>query len=373
MFLQGLTASGFLLLVSLFRKSCVVNAQACDNNCNRHGTCEYGQCNCHDNWGLGMSLESGDCSDRICPFELSWGDRPDSQGYRHRYAECADKGICDRDTGECDCYEGYTGKGCQRQSCINDCSGHGICKYIEDMYYGDVEFAYQHFGFDQQDGQEWTYYGWDKTKTRMCKCDPGYIEKDCSKRMCPYGNDVMSTRSNLENSQLYQVQRITFKGESTPYGGLSSRSFALTFQSRMNETYTTTPIIVDVDDLSTFATRIRNALVKLPNAVIDDIAVQAAVDSSTDAVFVDITFVGSYTEGNQHLLTVEDYSCGDGCTPRLDGLNMAENSGNATLSVAADFNSYECGRRGRCDYSTGICGCFSGYSGPACSVLSTLA
>ena len=370
MFLQKVAVSGFLLLS--FCQTSYVNAQACDNNCNRHGTCEQGQCNCHDNWGLGMSHASGDCSDRICPFELSWGDRPDSQGYRHRYAECADKGVCDRDTGECYCYPGYAGKGCQRQSCVNDCSGHGICSYIEDMYFGDVEFAYKHFGFDQQDGQDWPYYGWDKTKTRMCKCDPGYMEKDCSKRMCPYGNDVMATRSNLDVSQLYQVQRLSFKGESTTYGGLSARSFALTFQSKMNETFTTTPIIVDVDDLTTFATRIRNALVKLPNGVIDDIAVQAAVDSSTDSVFVDITFVGSDTEGNQHLLTVEDYACGDGCTPRLDGLNMAENTGNATLSVAADFNSYECGRRGRCDYNTGICSCFPGYSGPACSVLSTL-
>lgn len=241
------------------------------------------------------------------------------------------------------------------------------------MYYGDVEFSYEHFGFDQQDGQSWEYYGWDKTKTRLCECDPGYVEKDCSKRMCPYGNDVMATRADQGRSQLYQVQRITFRSETSSFGGLSSKSFALTFQSRMNETYTTTPIVVDLSDLETFATRIRNALVKLPNGVVDDIGVQAAADSATDSVFVDITFMGSDTEGNQHLLTVEDYSCGDGCTPKLGGLDLADSSGNVTLSVAADFNSYECGRRGRCDYSTGICACFSGYSGSACSVLSTLA
>jgi hypothetical protein len=241
------------------------------------------------------------------------------------------------------------------------------------MYYGDVEFSYQHFGFDQQDGQDWTYYGWDKSKTRMCHCDPGYVEKDCSKRMCPYGNDVMSTRSDTTRGQLYQVQRITLTAESSSFGGLTARSFALTFQSRMNETFTTTPIVVDLTDLNTFATRIRNALVKLPNRVVDDIGVQAASDSATETVFVDITFMGSDTEGNQHLLTVEDYLCEDGCTPKLEGLGLAENTGNVTLSIAADYNSFECGRRGRCDYTTGICACFSGYSGPACSVLANLA
>ena len=360
-------------IILFFYNFVLVTSQACDNNCNQHGKCEFGRCVCYDNWGLGMGREDGDCSERTCPFELSWGDRPNYLGKRHRYAECADKGVCNRETGECHCYEGYEGKGCQRQSCVNDCSGHGICKYIEDMLFGDVEFAYRHLGFDQQDGQEWTYRGWDKTKTRMCQCDPGYFENDCSKRMCPYGNDVLATRNNLEIAQLYQVQRLTFTGESSSYGGIDSRSFALTFQSKMNETFTTTPIVLDTSDLSTFSTRIRNALVKLPNRVIDDIAVQAAVDATTDTVFVDITFIGSDTEGNQHLLTVEDYACADGCTPRLDGLDMAQNTGNVTLSVPADFNSYECGRRGRCDYNTGICKCFAGYSGPSCSILSNLA
>jgi hypothetical protein len=207
----------------------------------------------------------------------------------------------------------------------------------------------------------------------MCKCDPGYFEKDCSKRMCPYGNDVFLLRNDMTRGQLYQIQRIVFQGSSSSYGGISTKTFALTFKSKLNETYTTTPIVADLSNLNTFAIRIRNALVKLPNRVIDDIAVQAATDPSTNKVYVEITFIGANTEGNQHLLTVEDYACGDGCTPKISGLDMAENSGNVTQVVTADFHSFECGRRGRCDYNTGICNCFSGYSGPACSVLSSLA
>eukprot|EP00601_Ochromonadales_sp_CCMP2298_P015170 CAMPEP_0173227498 /NCGR_PEP_ID=MMETSP1142-20121109/5994_1 /TAXON_ID=483371 /ORGANISM="non described non described, Strain CCMP2298" /LENGTH=69 /DNA_ID=CAMNT_0014156015 /DNA_START=37 /DNA_END=242 /DNA_ORIENTATION=+ len=52
---------------------------SCDNNCSGHGTCMTDEvCSCYDNWGVGLNHDSGDCSDRICPFELAWVDTPDS-------------------------------------------------------------------------------------------------------------------------------------------------------------------------------------------------------------------------------------------------------------------------------------------------------
>jgi hypothetical protein len=34
----------------------------------------------------------------------------------HYYQECSNKGVCDRGTGVCQCYDGYTGSSCQRSA-----------------------------------------------------------------------------------------------------------------------------------------------------------------------------------------------------------------------------------------------------------------
>jgi len=381
---------------------------ACDNQCSGHGTCMTDDvCKCFDNWGIGLAHDSGDCSERVCPYELAWVDTPDKIGAFHKYAECAGRGICDRDTGECACFDGYEGKGCQRTACPNDCSGHGTCEYIEDMGFAATYNDYSNVGF-MSDAKTFDYKGWDSAKTRGCVCDAQYGDVDCSKRMCPYGNDILDIRDDLLISQKYQVQELRFISDNgvitagSAANGvetLSGQTFALTFKSRLNETFTTIPIVFDDTDINDFVNDIQLALLNLPNRVIDGITVTAVKELSVqdgfstsggdhdgygnadkdhlqDMMRVSVTFTGEAVQGPQHLLAVEDYECSDGCTPKLSGLSLQyrydHSSNNITEVVLADYNSYECGRRGKCDYDAGICECFTGYSGDNCNTLTTL-
>jgi len=333
-------------------------------------------CKCYDNWGVGLSHDSGDCSDRICPFELAWVDTPDSTGAFHKYAECSGRGICNRNSGECACFDGYEGKGCQRSACPNDCSGHGTCEFIEDLPFGATwnDYTNQHFDIN---AKTFALKSWDAGKSRACVCDATFGDADCSKRLCPYGTDVLDHRDDLLVSAKYQVQNLVFVPSQWADAISSRLTFALTFKSRLNETYTTIPIVFDINDIPDFVNDVQLALLNLPNRVIDGVTVAGNKDATSGKVWLNVTFTGNAVQGPQHLLVVENYECGDGCTPLITGLELSTNlrsalTSNATEVTLSDYNSYECGRRGKCDYSTGLCSCFTGYTGENCNTLTTL-
>jgi len=408
----------------------VALAGGCDNSCSGHGTClQNGVCACYDNWGMGMGLDSGDCSQRICPFEFAWVDTPDKLGNYHKYAECSNRGICDRDSGECECFPGYEGKGCARTTCPNDCSGHGRCKNIEDLPFGSTPKQFDSQSFFEQKAHTFgdEYKNWDAEKTRGCVCDPEWGDVDCSKRMCMHGNDIMDQRDDLTAAQKVHTQHIQFVADTLALNedvasdgvvtrnnmagrsGLHSKTFALSFTSKLNETFTTIPIVWPASDsqpnMETFFGHIESALEGLPNGVIDNVKVKgefritsspwtdgeasavlegnaalasggldgsSAADADPNSLYINVTFVGSNVQGHQNPLTVKHIFCGDGCTPKLSGLDLRYNTMNTTEIVLADFNSFECGRRGKCDYKSGVCSCFNGYSGLACGTITSL-
>jgi len=366
-----------MIVATTFVLSLLASAGAtCDHGCSGHGVCECGECQCYDNWGMGMAHDTGDCSDRICPFELAWVDTPLENGLRHRYAECAGRGICNRETAECECFDGYEGKGCQRTVCPNDCSGHGTCEYLEDLTFGAVEFDYAHTEFTQE-SKSFDYYGWDKGKTRGCVCDPEYADVDCSKRMCPYGNDMMDARDDLTQDTKYQTQRITFQRSTDgDLSDLNDNTFALTFKTKLNETFTTIPLVFDTTDILGMADEMEAALLNLPNGVVDGVHVHTGLDdfATPTVMTINVTFTGDSNQGRQHLLIVEDYACSDGCTPKITGLTplLEPGTGDVVEHIAADYNSFECGRRGKCDYESGICQCFEGFTGPSCGTCTSL-
>lgn len=51
-----------------------------------------------------------------CDFGVSWADKAYAIDAGHQLAECSHAGLCNRDTGVCDCYKGYTGQACEKGS-----------------------------------------------------------------------------------------------------------------------------------------------------------------------------------------------------------------------------------------------------------------
>jgi len=184
----------------------------------------------------------------------------------------------------------------------------------------------------------------------------------------------MDQRLNMLKSAKYQVQSIYFQADSGNALSLSGKTFALTFKSKLNETFTTIPIVFNPTNLGfhDLVLDVQTALEALPNRVIDKVEVHGSKSINTGQVTLNITFTGDNVQGPQNLITVRSYYCGDGCTPKLSGLELQPKSNNVTVIQLSDFNSYECGRRGKCDYSTGLCACFAGYTGVACNVITSL-
>jgi hypothetical protein len=196
------------LIASLAASAIVSVSAECPNACNGHGKCtSYDMCDCNRNW------QANDCSERVCQYGLAHVDTPkgdlnmnnmiddaetilvensfkypygtteqfprmqDSDlkvidNSAHYYMECSNKGVCNRQTGTCECYPGYDGAACQRASCPgypDSCSGHGVCKTIRQLANSDNGNIYEL---------------WDRDTTMGCECDAGFYGPDCSLRQC---------------------------------------------------------------------------------------------------------------------------------------------------------------------------------------------
>lgn len=102
----------------------------------------------------------------------------------HAPVECSGQGICDRTTGKCNCFDGFSGYTCQRAYCLNNCNGNGRCVPLKELLSNKDLTSYEGFGNSEN------VYG--------CLCDKGRRGPDCSLIECPSGKDPMSATNEDE-------------------------------------------------------------------------------------------------------------------------------------------------------------------------------
>merc|ERR1711998_455520 len=156
----------------------------------------------------------------------------------------------------------------------------------------------------------------------------------------------------------------------------------------LGEEYMTTPTsFSDASSASATAagTYMQNLLRELPNGVLNGVTVTA--DSQTDSTYT-ITFTDPHTSATPSLIQVvhwntvgaatasNQFTGGDadlGFFPLASSyLGAASTIPAIARTVAGDKLSIECAGRGACDYDSGLCECFSGYTDEACATQTAL-
>jgi len=137
----------------------------CENHCSGHGTCEMNNnCLCYNGPSGEAEWTGPDCSLRTCPKDFAWVGAVVGANNLHPWAECSNKGLCDRATGLCSCFAGYEGVACQRTICPNNCNNRGTC------------WPEKHLA--AKAGRTYSV-PWDAMKHVGCYCDAGYRGPSC--------------------------------------------------------------------------------------------------------------------------------------------------------------------------------------------------
>ena len=264
-----------LKLIATVTATATLVAARCPNDCSGKGSCgNHDLCVCYPGY------QALDCSERVCLFGRSWGDIADGNDQAHDYSECSSNGLCDRKTGECTCNDGFTGDACRYAACPNDCNGHGTCEFISELA---VDGSIQYGSVTDR-----KYDLWDAQKSRACKCDAYWGGVDCSSRMCPKGNDPLTTMTKDtlggNTAEVQEVQTVDIRpqliGDDLGFYSAIAGDFTLSYTDAYNQEWTTRPIRV--------STQISNTQIDATTYVGDlAVANTPAVEVSTGASAVD--------------------------------------------------------------------------------------
>ena len=315
----------------------------CPRDCSGHGKCaievnattgRHGHyCACYDAYDV-----LPDCSAKKCNYGLSWASKATAANTAHVSMECANQGMCDRNSGICKCFPGFEGNACDRLAC--ECGEHGTCMTLSQQHdrylIGSTEGAYS---------------TWDADQTTSCVCDYGFMGPGCNMRMCPKGDDPMSTFTG------YKSIKITTSASDGKLAG----KFKFTFNGEY--------MVFDADATYFTSALCKQALEGMPNFGTVS-CTRGTVDANSGAEYV-IRFKTwpAYphentvysNDGNPaiNLFGCEDYSITGG-TDAACALADVDAS-----TVKPEYTT--CSNRGVCDFATGQCSCFESFYGSSCN------
>jgi hypothetical protein len=120
----------------------------------------------------------------------------------HAVVACSGRGKCTFGSGSCECYPGYTGQACERTSCPEDCSGHGVCQSLKRFaaYAGAAAGnVVRTLGSSSNNAVLSYAKAFDATKQYTCACDAGFRGVNCADMECPSGPDPMGGKGGAED------------------------------------------------------------------------------------------------------------------------------------------------------------------------------
>jgi hypothetical protein len=205
---------------------------------------------------------------------------------------------------------------------------------LYDLYtYGAVEGAYNF---------------WDSDHLTMCVCDMGYTGPGCEMKMCPKGDDPLTTFTDYRT-----ISITTSASTGTLYG-----SFKFTFNT---ESFS---FPANADDWSAADCETSFASLRNVNTVR---CTKGSANSNGGATYI-VQFVAF------SVLPYENNIYYHGGNPSLDSFSCSTSSasdgfGTCTItdSVVVTLPEYEyCSNRGTCDFNTGECTCYSNFENANC-------
>lgn len=308
-----------------------------------------------------------------CPYDVTFASGVNSNS-DPIHKECSGQGNCNRATGLCECYPGFEGTACQRTSCPNDCSNHGICTSVQYVDVAHSDKFYLNYYNEPKDDSDYSF---------VCVCDSNYFGPDCSYRKCPLGYYPTSDCDlDPQGPQVIILTPSIDADTNKPKDKISGFNGYAKFRDLFGREWFT-DLFNALDEAEW-----TKAINKLPYSVINlkDVKVECfKKDGSSEKcdsndltkVTISIWF-GVGISGRQHevelinnevLRTTPAYSnyyfpSGYHGMKRIDPNENLD--ANIAYSVSYIRPPTSCSSNGICDTNTGLCTCFRGYYGPSC-------